>query len=749
MQMHTQDNAKTTRFRLQITGLVQAVGFRPYIYKLAKNHNLTGWVKNGGDGVEIEIQGAETIQFIATLTKSPPANSIIKKIEHNEIKLIQEGQFRILDSQKNNVKGSIAADTSTCHECLEDLFNPDSRYHLYPFVSCSHCGPRFSITQQLPYDRANTSMASFKMCPACGDEYHSPINRRFHAQTIACPACGPQLSITIEKILQQLKQGKILAIKGMGGFHLVCDASNETAVQRLRQRKQRGEKPLAVMVANLASAKSLVHLDSREQQLLQSRQRPIVVLTKKKALPISQSVAPELKWLGIMLPYTPLHYLLFYQAAGQPEATDWLEQAQSLCLVMTSANRAGEPLMIDGHEAKQGLTGIADVIVDHDREIVMRCDDSVLRLINQQQHFIRRSRGYAPQAIKLPYAIPSTLAVGGHLKNTICITRDNEAFVSQHIGDMNNTATLRFFEETIEHLLLVLNVKPERVAHDLHPDFLSTHYAQALNIPCFAVQHHHAHLAAVAAEQHITEPAIGLALDGVGLGTDHTAWGGELFLVDGTRCLRLGHLRHLKQPGGDIAAREPWRMAAAFLHQIGRSDEISEQFNTQTNARNISQLIEKNINCPMTTSCGRLFDTASGLLGISTKASFEAQAAMQLEGMANDTVVMRDGWLIDNKQLDLTPLLSRLTNTNATHGANLFHGTLIRALCEWVTAAAIEHNNTTVILSGGCFLNQLMTQGLLIGLQKNGLKVYLPQQTPVNDGGISLGQAWIAGNQQR
>jgi len=736
----------TKRIKLSINGLVQGVGFRPYIYKLAKKHNLTGWVNNSGHGVIVEIQGLETKLFIDTLTRNPPQNSQIKKIKINEIQTIQEDSFQIIASQTQPGKNELAADTSICPDCLHDLFNPNSPYYLYPFVNCSHCGPRYSITRKTPYDRANTSMASFKMCPHCANEYGDTENRRFHAQSIACAECGPQLSMPIKKIIAYLQQGKILAIKGLGGFHLACDATNEVAVQKLRQRKQRSEKPLAVMVANLASAKQFVHIDDIEAQLLQSQHRPIVVLGKKNNLPISKSVAPGLKWLGIMLPYTPLHYLLFHQAAGRPDGPDWLEQAQSLSLVMTSANNSGEPLIIDGNVAKQALSDIADVIIDHDREIVMRCDDSVLRVINQQTGFIRRARGYAPQTIKLPHAIPATLAVGGHLKNTICITRDGEAFISQHIGDLNNAATLGYFEKTIDHLLSILNVTPARVAHDLHPDFHSTRYAQSLDLPCYAIQHHHAHLAAVVAEHNICQPAIGLAFDGFGLGSDHSAWGGELLFLDGPHFQRLGHLQPLKQPGGDIATREPWRMAASFLQHIGRGNEITERFPTQPAAKNMAQLLQKDIHCPTTTSGGRLFDTAYGLLHLKHKSSFEGQAAMQLESLVTKTTVMHDGWQIKNNQLDLSPLLTAMLDTGPVQAANLFHGSLIEALSEWLAQTAKKHETDIVLLSGGCFMNQVLTNGVMKQLQARKLKTYLQTQSPTNDAGISLGQAWIAGN---
>ncbi len=734
------------RVKLKINGLVQGVGFRPYVYNLAHNHNLTGWTKNSANGVLIEIQGLETKQFIKALTKTPPANAIIKKIEQCEIQLIQEDDFQIIESQTCSEKNELAADSSVCAACLKDLFNPDNPYYLYPFVSCSHCGPRYSISRKTPYDRAKTTMASFKMCSRCENEYSDAENRRFHAQTIACAECGPRLSLPVDKITTQLQRGMILAIKGLSGFHLLCDATNEAAVKRLRQRKQRPEKPLAVMVANIASAKQLAHINDKEAQLLQSQQRPIVVLSKKNNLPISESVAPDLKWLGIMLPYTPLHYLLFHQACGQPDDTDWLEQAQSLCLVMTSGNNSGEPLIIDGYKARLKLSDIADLIIDHDREIVTRCDDSVLRVINQQTAFIRRARGYAPLAIKLPHAIPATLAVGGHLKNTICITRDDEAFISQHIGDLNNAASLHYFKNSIGHLLSLLNVTPERVAHDLHPDFHSTRHAQSLGLPCYAIQHHHAHLAAVAAEHNISQPAIGLALDGFGLGSDHNAWGGELLLLNGPHFQRLSHLQPLKQPGGDIATREPWRMAASFLQKTGRGDEIAERFQAQPAARNIAQLLQKNIHSPTTSSGGRLFDVASGLLHLKHTSSFEGQAAMQLEGLVTETTVMHAGWLIKDNQLDFSPLLTAMLDMPPVAAANLFHGTLIEALSEWTTQMAQKHETDIVLLSGGCFLNQVLTNGLIEALQRQKFKAYLQTQSPINDGGISLGQAWITGN---
>lgn len=733
------------RFRLSVTGLVQGVGLRPNVYNLAQQHQLTGWVLNDGQGVTIEIQGRRSAEFIKALGKQPPPLARIDHIITQEIPLQQEQGFAIRSSATGAVTTRIPPDSSVCPACLEQLFDPGSRYYRYPFLNCTHCGPRYTITRSLPYDRSNTTMAGFKMCADCATEYQDPGNRRFHAQPTACPVCGPRLSMPVADILARIHGGEILAIKGLGGFHLVCDASNEDAVQRLRQRKHREEKPFAVMVANLNSAATLVELDDAGATVLDSPERPIVLLPKGNSATLAASIAPGLQWLGLLLPYTPLHYLLFHEAAGRPDGTDWLQQPQALKLVMTSANPGGEPLVIGNAEARQRLGHIADTIIDHNRDILIPCDDTVMRVTDTGPGFIRRARSYVPRAVKLPHEIPPTLALGGHLKNTICVTRGDEAFVSQHIGDMDNAASLHFFEAGIEQLLTILDVQPLRVAHDLHPDFHSTRHAQGLHIPAYAVQHHHAHLAAVAAEHHITEPAVGLALDGFGLGTDQTPWGGELMWYNGARCQRLGHLHHIKQPGGDIAAHEPWRMAAAFLHHIGRGTEIAQRFAQQPAARQLHQLLEKNINTPEVSSCGRLFDTACGLLGVKLKVSFEGQAPMLLEGLVTQTEVMDDGWVIDNGQLDLTPLLTRLIDCPAVRGANLFHGSLIEALCEWSAQAARTQGTEIVLLSGGCFLNHVLARGVMTGLQQRGLRPYLPRQTPPNDGGISLGQAWIAG----
>lgn len=742
------------RLHIEIQGVVQGVGFRPYCFQLAERYELSGWVLNHGGGVSLEIQGDSCDEYCDALQNELPPLAHIDALQLKEIPTQDEVRFEIRKSTQSAVTSTIPADSNVCSECIKELFDPNSRYYHYPFLNCTHCGPRYTLTNHLPYDRPQTSMARFDMCDACLEEYKNPHNRRFHAQPTACPNCGPQLDASPADIVTRIQAGEILAIKGLGGFHLVCDARNNEAVTTLRQRKNREEKPLAIMAANIKSLKNFVEVDEQTEQLLCSPQRPIVLAPKRDnpKQQLSKDLAPGLKWLGVMLPYTPLHYLLFNQACGIPNGTQWLEEINDLVLVMTSANPGGEPLVTANKEAHQRLEGIADSIVCHNRDIVTRADDSVMRIIDGSPSFIRRARSFVPRAIKLAHDLPATLAVGGYLKNTVCVTRGNEAFVSQHIGDMNNSATIRFFEETVHHLLDTLEVKPQCIAHDLHPDFYSTRFAQGLaeelGITAFGVQHHHAHLAAVAAEQQLEHPAIGVALDGFGLGENNQAWGGELMRLHNHHYQHIGSLAPLQQPGGDKAAREPWRMAAAVYQMLGRGDEIPTLYPTQAAAKQLSLMMNKGINSPQSSSAGRLFDAAAGILDIQQVSSFEGQAPMQLEGMVTQTKVLDSGWQIEEGILSLKPLLKKLTEVDAQEGANLFHGTLVAALSDWVTQAAKHHSVETVLLGGGCFLNHVLSQGLLEKLKAQGLKPKIAQQAPVNDGGISLGQAWIAGLKQ-
>lgn len=731
------------RWQIRVRGAVQGVGFRPFVYRLAERFDLTGWVRNDGDGVVIDVQGRYLEAFLDALRGECPRLARIDAIEHGDLVLTDYSSFVVIPSGGGKITTVITADYSVCDECVRELFDANDRRHLYPFINCTNCGPRYTLTRKLPYDRVNTSMAQFAMCRQCAREYQDPADRRFHAEPIACPSCGPMLDTGVAEIVSRLGAGEIVAIKGLGGFHLACDARNETAVNRLRQLKQRDNKPFAVMLANLDSARRLAVLDDGAEALLQHPARPIVLVHRRGAQ-LPAAVAPDVPWLGIMLPYTPLHHLLFYHAAGCPRDSEWLTAAQDLVLVMTSANPGGEPLVIGNTEACQRLAGIADHIVTHDRDIVVRADDSVMRVIDGAPAFVRRARGFVPDSIQLPRPVPPILAVGAYLKNTVCVTRGREAFVSQHIGDLDNVSAIRFFEESVHHLLDILQVEPRIVAHDLHPDFPSTRFAVDLGIATVAVQHHHAHIAAVAAEHRLDEPCLGVALDGFGLGPGAESWGGELLWMHGAQWRRVGHLNPLPQPGGDVAARQPWRMGAAALHALGRGAEIASRYHDQTGAAVLAQMLEKRVNAPHSSSCGRLFDAACGLLGVVPHAGFEGHAPMVLEGLVPQPVSMQDGWRLADGVLDLLPLLEQLIDRDAQHGAALFHGTLIDALTSWIEWAAMDTGCRVIALSGGCFLNQLLTAGLSRSLRHIGLGPLLPRRLPPNDGAISLGQAWVA-----
>ncbi|HAZ7573704.1 carbamoyltransferase HypF [Legionella sp. PATHC032] len=734
------------RVQISIQGLVQGVGFRPCVYKLARQMELTGFVQNNASGVLIEIQGNYLSQFIPKLRGQLPPLAAIHNVEFISLPIVpNERAFEILDSQRGIASTVITPDVCICSECLGELFDPQSRYYRYPFLNCTHCGPRFTITRNLPYDRCQTSMNQFPLCQSCQSDYLNPDNRRYHAQPTACIHCGPQLAMSVDEMAQRIREGEIIALKGLGGYQLICDARNEETISKLRLRKNREAKPFALMVANVKSAEEIAEVSCKVRLVLESRERPIVLLRKKRAI-LPDGIAPGLNHLGIMLPSTPLHYLLFNSFIGNPDDCQWLDEYHPIVLVVTSANIGGEPLIIDDKKAEQGLISIADKIISYDREIITRSDDSVVHMVNESPLLVRRARGYVPVPLKLPYEIPSTLALGGHLKNTFCITRGEDAFVSQHIGSLNNKATIEYFHESLNHLLKFLAVKPERIACDWHPDFYTSRLAQEFGLPCYGVQHHHAHLASVAAEYGIQEPALGLVLDGYGLGTNGEAWGGELLLLEKGIFKRVGHFFPIPQPGGEIAAREPWRMAAGILHALGRGDEILHRFKEQSQAPFLLPILEKKIHCPLTTSCGRLFDAVSALLGVESLSLFEGHAAMRLESMVTHPQVLNKGWVINDNVFDMRPTLQFIANTTDQQlGANLFHGTLITGLSEWVTGICREKGMRMILLSGGCFLNQILAEGLVNSLINSGIKPLLPRLLPPNDGGIALGQAWTVG----
>jgi hydrogenase maturation protein HypF len=756
------------RRRLRVRGQVQGVGFRPYVYRLASELGLAGCVLNDGTGVEIEIEGSDERLdgFVARLRSEAPPLSRIDSVDVTRMAARGGATFEIVASAGGPVATGITPDAGICPECVADMFDPGNRRWRYAFTNCTHCGPRYTITQRLPYDRPNTSMATFVQCPTCQAEYDAPADRRFHAQPNACPACGPRLALwdnagrplavadPLAAAVQRILAGDIVAIKGLGGFHLACDARNANAVAELRRRKNREEKPFAVMFANIQSITRVARLGRATATLLTSPERPVVLLVKLPGADEAlRGVAPGMATLGAMVPHTPLQMLLFHEAAGRPVGTRWLGEAQPLALVMTSANPGGEPLVIDNDEAVRRLGPIADVLLVHDRAIVTRCDDSVATAdLKGQPVFVRRARGYTPASIRLADDGPAVLAVGAYLKNTICATRGNEAFLSQHIGSLDNAATCVAMEEAVDHLLDVLAIEPAAVAHDLHPDFHSTRFAAELaarrGIPLVGVQHHHAHIAAVIAEHRAAGRVLGIALDGVGLGDDGGIWGGELLLVDGVRSTRVGHLRELPLPGGDRAAREPWRLGASVLHLLGRADEIEGRF-PQPGAATVRQMLQQGLNTPPTSSMGRWFDAAAALLGVRAVQTFEGQAPMLLEGLAAGHGAVRpvaDGFRLGSDGvLDLLPLAQALLEARSPgYGAALFHATLVEALAAWAAAAACRAGAGTVAFGGGCFLNTILSTGLRARLAADGFEVIEAAQAPANDGGLALGQAFVA-----
>ena len=750
-----------TATRLTINGIVQGVGFRPFVYQLARRHGLTGEVANTATGVSLMLEGpAERIQcFIDDLPRRKPPLAHI--VEMSQTKATLEGftAFSIVKSRESATRATlISPDVMVCDECLAEMRDPADRRFGYPFINCTNCGPRYTIIDDIPYDRPKTSMRHFTMCPACQAEYDDPDNRRFHAQPNACPVCGPRVTLCdaqgkiietedpIAAAARRIRDGRIVAVKGLGGFHLAVDALNEEAVRRLRRRKHREEKPLALMCDSLARIRSIARVNPDEERLLTSIQRPIVLLARKADTPIAASVAPNNRCFGIMLPYAPLHHLLL--------------DAGFTALVMTSANLSEEPIAIDNNEAVERLAGIADDFLIHDRDIYLRSDDSIVRHSAGCMRPLRRSRGYVPIPVFLKDKLPPVLACGAELKNTVCLTRGSQAFVSQHIGDLENRATDDFFRLTIAHLKRILDIAPEIVACDLHPDYLSTRYArEALDLPVVAVQHHHAHIAACMAENKADGPVIGLAFDGTGLGTDGTIWGGEVLVADYQRFIRAAHLQTVPMPGSAAAIREPWRMAlghlrAAFTDAPDLTDLPLGRFADPRQTRIVIQMMEKGINSPLTSSLGRLFDAVAAIVGLRGRVAFEGQAAMELETITDDAESGRYAFSWENNGdgpmvIPSAPIIQAVVEdvrdgqSPAVISAR-FHNTLVAlfdALCRELRGrTGIDQ----VALSGGVFQNDRLLTGLSTTLEKSGFNVLTHRLVPANDGGLSLGQAVVA-----
>ncbi len=746
---------------IHINGIVQGVGFRPFVWQVAGQHGICGTVANTSEGVRIHAQGSpENMEnFCRDLRERKPPLSHITEINIFPESPKDFSDFSIVQSSgENRVSTLISPDMAVCKDCVREMRNPKDRRYRYPFINCTNCGPRYTIIDNIPYDRVHTSMKVFPMCPECQAEYDNPANRRFHAQPNACPVCGPHIALhdsqgnriisddPVRKTAELLKAGHILAIKGLGGFHLAADAQNSDAVRSLRKRKGREEKPFALMSRDVEHILCYAFAEAEEESLLVSPQRPIVLLQKKNPNPLADAIAPGNRNFGVMLPYTPLHYLLF-------------DDGDFTALVMTSANRSEEPIVISNDEAFELLADIADFFLVHNRDIYLRSDDSIVRHVCGSARFIRRSRGYAPRPIFLKKEIPSVLGCGAELKNTICLSKGKNAFLSQHIGDMENLQSLDFFQLTVRHLKRILDIEPKIIAHDLHPDYMTTRFALEQNgVKTIAVQHHHAHIVSCMAEHQIDGPVIGLAFDGTGFGTDGTVWGGEVLISDLHEFKRIAHLSPVAMPGSAAAIREPWRMAVAYLADAFGEDFLNLDLPVLKEAgemkiQMIQSMIRKGINAPMTSSMGRFFDGIAALLGIRSRVSFEGQAAMELEMMAGEEV---DGiypceWEKGETWRILTAPIVRGIVRDMQSGLSVplisrrFHSSLIHILSELCEQIRKDTDLNRVVLSGGVFQNALLLEGMIRNLEKRHFQVFTHCLVPCNEGGISLGQVMIAG----
>lgn len=747
------------RLSLTVKGIVQGVGFRPFVYSLAHALNLSGWVKNAASGVFIEVEGpeADLEQFCRFLTEQAPPLARIDSVSQAELPCQGSANFVILPSDPGEKDTLIAPDMAVCPECLADMRDPQNRRYRYPFTNCTNCGPRFTIIAGLPYDRPLTTMRDFAMCASCAAEYKDPCDRRFHAQPNACPVCGPQMSFydhecgpvrgdEVWPLAQKaLKDGQILAVKGLGGYHLVCDAQNEQAVLTLRRRKYRWDKPFAVMMPDIDTVRRFCQLNDDEEVLLDSRRRPIVLLQKKNEQDLAFEVAPHNARLGVMLPYTPMHYLLLEHQTA---------------LVMTSGNVSDEPIVYEDGEAFMRLWRIADCFLIHDRPIFRRCDDSVAVFAAGKSRIIRRSRGYAPEPLPINTR-KNILACGGEQKNTFCLTKDNKAFLSQHIGDLENLATLESFEKEIAYFQKMFTVNPQIIAHDLHPEYLSTKYALDYQgkVKTLGVQHHHAHLASVLAEAgRDYETAIGLIFDGTGYGTDGNLWGGEVLVGNAASYRRAAHLDYVPMPGGAKAIREPWRMAMSYLASAIGSEGVAELPLAKDFPDNwplLWQTAQKGINAPLTSGMGRLFDAVAACCGIGQKVNYEGQAAIELE---QAIIPQTDGaykFLIkkesasDDYLIDWRPVFASLIeDLAASQNAGLiawrFHEAVIGLALDISLLLREKLAINTVALSGGVWQNIYLMEGTVKVLTEAGFEVLSNAKVPTNDGGISYGQAAVA-----
>ncbi len=766
------------RLKIVIKGIVQGVGFRPFVYNLAKSLNLKGFVLNSTDGVIIEIEGDESTAFIERLQKEAPPLSKIMRIDIINLPYFGYTEFSIKKSKDEGSFTLISPDVSICADCLKELLDKNDKRFLYPFINCTNCGPRYTITKSVPYDRPNTTMSVFKMCNDCNNEYHNPGNRRFHAQPNACPVCGPQVSLVssqpsmvsyqnpIENTIELLKKGMIVAIKGLGGFHLACDAKNEEAVNRLRLKKRKSNKPFALMAPDVQTIQQFCEVSPAEESILKSNKRPIVLLKKlKNTLP--EAISPKNPYIGFMLPYTPLHYLLFYYPTSFNKwGIEGVNQGEIItpnfdALVMTSGNIAEEPIVINNEEAISKLADIADAFLIHNRDIFMRVDDSVLKVMKDGSSisFIRRSRGYVPDPITLHEDGPDVLGCGADIKNVFTLTKGSYAIPSQHIGDMENYETLMFFEESLKNLKDVYRVNPVALAYDLHPQYLSTQWAlKQNNIKKIGIQHHYAHVASVMAEKGIKEKIIGVSFDGTGYGTDGNLWGGEFLIADIEGFKRAGHFKYIPLPGGEVAVKEPWRIAVSYvkdfagedvihyLRLIGFIDKYGEE-----KIKDILKILDKGQFSPLTSGAGRLFDAVSAIIGVCDKNTFEGEAAIALEAITKPDVIddypanvkFKDPIEIDFSQTIFRIIEDIERGIDKATISSKFHNTIIRTIIIVVKKLASLSMIHRVALCGGVFQNMYLIERLIPDLESEGMEVFIHDKVPTNDAGISLGQAYI------
>jgi len=751
-------------FNIQIKGLVQGVGFRPFIYKLAVRYKIKGSVENRNDGVIIKINTNEysnnriveqlnnrTIkEFIQSIKDEAPLASNIVSITYEVTDTEKFSDFRIIKSTNTSEEiTEISPDIAVCDECLEDMQLQENRIN-YPFINCTNCGPRFTIIKDLPYDREKTTMLPFIMCEKCRKEYSDIMDRRFHAQPVACKNCGPQYELITKNnrihdpdtILQTtcklLEEGKIIAMKGLGGFHMSCDALNEEAVKKLRESKNRDGKPFAVMFADIEKLKEFTQLNSAEELSIKSWRRPIILLHEKKKL--AHSVSVGFSTVGAMLPYMPFHYLLF-------------EKLKLPAIVLTSGNISDEPILIDNDDAEKKLLGISDALLIYNREIYNRTDDSVAFIINNTERLIRRSRAYAPSPVRMNLDVDGIIASGAELVNCFCVGKGNQAIISQHIGDLKNIETLDFYINTIEQFKKLFRVTPNLLVHDMHPDYLSSKHFQSLECKKISVQHHHAHIASCMAEHHLDEKIIGVALDGVGYGDDNKIWGGEFFVCDLNEYKRITHFEYIPMPGGDMATKEPWRMAVAYLNKYYGREFLKSKFQFLKNidSNDIEMLlmaIDKKINCPLTSSAGRLFDAVSALINLCTFSSFHAEAPMRLETIAEINIIdsyefqLNSTIQLNNTFNEIIEDLSR--NIPVSVISAKFHNTIINIIFAVASKIRDDYKINKIALSGGSFQNRYISEKVEKLLTQNNFQVYSQCTVPSNDGGIALGQLAIA-----